>query len=191
MRISRRHSRLYANLIVAATCMTAASAIFAIATLSGSSAARVSNQQPVTAQRGASESENGDLAAIQQFNAQQVASLMKQIAGKEDQPAGDVFKNVKIFKAVPAGRLLKVMQLGYASSLGVKCTYCHVIDDWASDSVPEKQIARDMNTMAQTINNTLLKNINNLKGPNPIVNCTTCHRGEQKPALNMLDKSNK
>lgn len=191
MRISRRHSRIYANLIVAATCITVASATFGFAALSGSNTAQASNQQPVTAQRGAPESENGDSAAIQQFNAQQVASLMKQIAGKEDQPAGDVFKNVKIFKAMPASRLLKVMQLGYATSLGVKCTYCHIIDDWSSDAVAEKQIARDMNTMAQTINNTLLKNINNLKGPNPIVNCTTCHRGEQKPALNMPDKSTK
>jgi hypothetical protein len=191
MRIGMRLSRFYANLIVAVCCMTAASAIFALATFSGSSAAQASNQQPATAQRSASENENSDLAVIQQFNAQQVAGLMKQIAGKEDQPAGEVFKNVKMFKAVPAGRLLKIMQLGYATSLGVKCTYCHVVDDWSSDAVAEKQIARDMNTMAQTINNTLLKNINNLKGPNPIVNCTTCHRGEQKPALNMPDKGNK
>jgi photosynthetic reaction center cytochrome c subunit len=191
MRINKPHSRFYANLIVAATCMTAVSAMFAFATLSRSGTAQAANQQPVTAQRGAPESENGDAAAIQQSNAQQVAGLLKQIAGKEDQPAGDVFRNVKIFKAVPAARLLKVMQLGYATSLGVKCTYCHIIDDWSSDAVAEKQIARDMNAMAQTINNTLLKNINNLKGPNPIVNCTTCHRGEQKPALNMPDKSNK
>lgn len=191
MRTGRRNSKFYKSLIVAVTCMAAATATFSFAERSGGSFVRASVQQPVAAQRGASDGENSDTAAIQQFNAQQVATLMKQITGKEDQPSGDVYKNVKMFKAVPAGRLLKIMQLGYATSLGVKCTYCHVTDDWASDAVPEKQIARDMSAMAQTINNTLLKNISNLKGPNPIVNCTTCHRGEQKPALNMPDKSNK
>ena len=39
--------------------------------------------------------------------------------------------------------------------------------------------------MAGAINETYLKNIKNLKGPNPIVNCTTCHRGQVKPALNL------
>jgi hypothetical protein len=33
-----------------------------------------------------------------------------------------------------------------------------------------------------TINGTLLKNIQNLRSPNPTVTCTTCHRGQVKPA---------
>src|ERR1700732_3688291 len=50
-----------------------------------------------------------------QFNQEQkLKDLAKQIAGKEDKPAGEVFKNVQMLKAMPAGRLLKVMELGYS-----------------------------------------------------------------------------
>jgi len=90
-----------------------------------------------------------------------------------------------MLKAVPAGRLLKIMELGYSKSLGVNCAHCHVVDQWDKDDKPTKQITREMIKMAAAINNDYLKNIKNLKSPNPIVNCTTCHRGQTKPALNM------
>ncbi len=122
---------------------------------------------------------------------QKLAELMKQIAGKENQPSEQVFKNIQIFKGVPAARLLRIMELGYSRSLGVNCTHCHVIDQWDKDDKPTKPIAREMAKMVQTINNDLLKNIKNLKGPNPIVNCTTCHRGQTKPALNLPEAAPK
>jgi len=50
--------------------------------------------------------------AIKQFNDDKVAELSKQIAGKEDQPAEAVFKNIKILTGVPAGNLLKIMRMG-------------------------------------------------------------------------------
>lgn len=114
-----------------------------------------------------------------------VAEVRKQIAGREQQPASQVFKNVKTLTDMPAGRLLAVMNLGYGKSLGVSCTHCHIAGEWDKDDKPQKQIARDMSAMAATINNQLLKNIANLKGPNAVVNCTTCHRGQVKPALNI------
>jgi hypothetical protein len=39
--------------------------------------------------------------------------------------------------------------------------------------------------MVGKINGEMLKNIKNLKSENPVVNCTTCHRGQVKPALNL------
>jgi len=114
-----------------------------------------------------------------------VAEVRQQIAGKETLPASQVFKNVKTMGDVPAGRLLAVMNVGYGKSLGVSCTHCHVAGRWDSDEKTQKQTARDMSAMAARINNELLKNIPNLKGPNAIVNCTTCHRGQVKPALNL------
>ena len=117
--------------------------------------------------------------------AQKIAELTKQIAGKENLPAEQVFKNIQILKGIPAGRLLRIMELGYSRSLGVNCTHCHVVDQWDKDDKPTKPIAREMSKMVQTINNDLLKPIKNLKGPNPVVNCTTCHRGQIKPALNL------
>jgi hypothetical protein len=111
--------------------------------------------------------------------------VLASIAGHETEPAGQVFKNIKSLNAVPASRLVAIMNNGYGRSLGVTCAHCHVVGQWASDAKPEKQIARDMIAMAATINTQLLANIKNLKGPQPIVNCTTCHRGSVKPALNM------
>ena len=112
-------------------------------------------------------------------------NLRKAIAGQENKPAEEVFKSIQMLKGMPAGRLLRVMELGYARSLGVNCTHCHVADAWEKEEKPAKQIARDMYAMMTAINNEQLKKIKNLKGPNPIVNCTTCHRGQTKPALNL------
>lgn len=114
-----------------------------------------------------------------------VAEVRKSIAGKETLPASQVFKNVKMLTDVPAGRLLAIMNIGYGKSLGVSCTHCHVAGEWDKEDKTQKQTARDMSKMAATINNELLKNIPNLKGPDAIVNCTTCHRGQVKPALNI------
>jgi hypothetical protein len=117
--------------------------------------------------------------------AQALADLRKAIAGKEDKPAGEVFKNIQMLKAMPAARLLRVMELGYAKSLGVNCTHCHVAGQWEKEDKPTKQIARDMAAMAANINNEQLKKIKNLKSAEPMINCTTCHRGQTKPALNL------
>lgn len=88
-------------------------------------------------------------------------------------------------KGMPALRFLRVMNLGYSRSLGVQCNHCHTIGEWDKDDKSDKQIAREMIKMTNTINSEYLKNIKNLKGPNSVVNCTTCHRGQKKPALNL------
>ncbi len=113
-----------------------------------------------------------------------LAKLTEQIAGKENEPAEKVFKNIQTLKGVPAGRLLRIMEMGYARSLGVDCTHCHVEGKWESEDKPTKQIAREMAAMVGTINSQTLKAIKNLN-PNATVNCTTCHRGQTKPALNL------
>lgn len=129
--------------------------------------------------------------AIKQLNDDSVATLSKQIAGREDQPAEAVFKNIKILTGVPAGNLLKIMQFGYSRSLGVSCVHCHVPGQWDKDDKSAKQITRDMSKMAHTIIFDLLRNIDGLKDRNPLVNCTTCHRGQLKPALNLEDAPKK
>lgn len=114
-----------------------------------------------------------------------LADLRKAIAGQENKPAGEVFKNIKMLGAMPAGRLLRVMELGYAKSLGVDCTHCHVAGQWEKEDKPTKQVARDMAAMVTNINKELLPKIKNLKSSEPVINCTTCHRDQTKPALNL------
>lgn len=77
------------------------------------------------------------------------------------------------------------MEMGFSRSLGVNCTHCHNLENWPSDEKPQKQIARDMMQMVGKINGELLAKIENLESDNPSVNCTTCHRGQVKPALNL------
>ncbi len=117
--------------------------------------------------------------------AQTLGELRKKIAAQKDKPAEEVFKNIQLLKGVPAGRLLAIMEIGYSKSLGVDCTHCHEVDQWEKDDKPTKQIAREMALMIRTINNEYLKKIKNLKSENPVINCTTCHRGQTKPALNL------
>lgn len=116
-----------------------------------------------------------------------LAKLKEQIKGKEKEPAGTVFKNIQspLLKERPAAQLLAVMEFGYARSLGVNCTHCHVPEKWESEDKPQKQIARDMSALVAKLNGEILKGIKNLSSPTPTVNCTTCHRGEIKPALNL------
>ena len=114
-----------------------------------------------------------------------LAKIREQIKGSEQEPAEKVFKNIQSLRGVPAGRIPAIMQMGYARSLGVDCTHCHTPDKWDAESKPQKQIARDMAAMAARINNELLKGIKNLRSATPTINCTTCHRGEIKPALNL------
>jgi hypothetical protein len=116
-----------------------------------------------------------------------LVKLREQIKGRENEPAEKVFKNVTtpMLKSGPASRLLAVMEFGYARSLGVNCAHCHVPDKWESEDKAQKQIARDMSAMVARINGEMLKGIKNIATPTPTINCTTCHRGEVKPALNL------
>jgi hypothetical protein len=114
-------------------------------------------------------------------------TLRAAIKGREEEKASAVFKNVQILGDVPAGRLLKIMEKGWSASLGVSCDHCHIPGRWEVDDVPGKEIARDMAKMTRTINNDLLASIEGLKSnpEKPVVNCTTCHRGQVKPATSM------
>ena len=111
--------------------------------------------------------------------------VLQRIAGREDMPAESVFKNIKAFKGVPAGRILRIMNMGFGRSLGVNCTHCHIAGHWADDDKPQKQITREMMAMVDTLNTVMLPRIRNLKSEHPTVNCTTCHRGSRKPATNL------
>ena len=114
-----------------------------------------------------------------------IAELERQIAGKEDLPASEVFKNITQYKGVSAARLLRIMDHGFSRGLGVTCTHCHIAGQWDSDNKATKQIARDMSKMMTSINADLLKRIPNLRSTNPAINCTTCHRGQRRPALEL------
>jgi len=112
--------------------------------------------------------------------------MLQRIAGKENAPAESVFKNVQVMKGIPAGRFLRIMNVGFGQSLGVGCGFCHVMGGkWDSDDKKEKKIAREMWKMTGSINNDLLAKIPDLDEDNRSINCMTCHRGDRTPATSM------
>lgn len=112
-----------------------------------------------------------------------IEAVLATIKGKENKPADSVYKNIKLLKGMPAGRVLRIMDIAYSKSLGVSCGHCHDTKDWASDTKKPKLITREMWHMMGRINNELLKGITQLD--KAAVNCTTCHRGKVKPALSL------
>jgi photosynthetic reaction center cytochrome c subunit len=88
-------------------------------------------------------------------------------------PAEEAFKNIQVFKGVPAPDMLKAMR-AFTHSLGVKCEFCHVEGAFEKDDKPEKQTARKMILMARGINK------DNFNGERRVT-CWTCHRGATEP----------
>ena len=113
-----------------------------------------------------------------------VTGMLKALGPNAKKPAGEVFRNVQLMKDVPADRFLRIMDTGYRQSLGVTCDYCHVEDRWETDEKRPKRAAREMILMVRMINDHLSK-LQEINTEEASVNCTTCHRGYVKPALQM------
>ncbi len=120
---------------------------------------------------------------IQRDNDAMASSVLASIAGKEQQAAGQVFKNVQYLANTDARTFVSIMNEGYAKALGVRCTHCHVPDDFASDELRPKRAAREMQTMHRTINQQLaqMKHINTPASSNRAISCIMCHRGAAIP----------
>lgn len=118
----------------------------------------------------------------QEANDQIMNAVLAKIAGRENEPAEQVFQNVQSMKGMPAGRFVRVMNMGYSRALGVACTHCHFGPDYSSDEKRPKRAAREMMAMNRMINERL-RTLQNLEGKpeETFVNCTTCHRGQVDP----------
>ncbi len=121
------------------------------------------------------------LSATQETNNRFVKQISESIAGRENLPAEQVFKNIQHFKGLPAGRLLRIMNGGYSRALGVTCTHCHMEQDFSSDEKRPKKAAREMGIMHRSINEQLGKMQNLEPRPQRAINCSTCHRGAINP----------
>ena len=101
-----------------------------------------------------------------------VGYVLAQSSGQEKH-AEQVYKNIQVFKGLPASQLQTVMAF-MAGSLGVKCSHCHS-GPFEKDDKPEKQTARRMIRMVLDINK------GNFDGTNAVT-CYTCHRGQPSPS---------
>jgi photosynthetic reaction center cytochrome c subunit len=96
----------------------------------------------------------------------------QQQSAQEIKRAEQVYKNIQVFKEMPASDLDPTMAF-ISGSLGVKCNYCHV-NPFAKDDKPTKQTARQMIRMVFDLNK---GSFNGEKA----VSCYTCHRGNPRP----------
>ena len=157
-----------------------ASALAALAVLAGAHATRVTAQAPPRTEPAVMNPDS--LASVRDSL---VRAVLASIAGREQMPAESVFKDIRIMKGMPAGRLVRVMDMGLSRSLGVGCDHCHVSGEWAKEDRPRKQIAREMWAMTQKLNQEMLPAVKGLEVKPPTVNCTTCHRGSRIPATRL------
>jgi len=86
--------------------------------------------------------------------------------------AEQVYKNIQVFKGLPASELEPTMAF-ISGSLGVKCNFCHA-NAFEKDEKPTKQTARQMIRMVFDLNK---GSFNGEKA----VSCFTCHRGKPEP----------
>jgi len=117
--------------------------------------------------------------------AKYMAIMNERIKGKEKMPVDSVFTDLKVLGGFPAENLVLAMN-SWSRALGVSCGHCHNTDNFSSDEKQKKLIAREMVEMQKMIG-AKLKTINGLS-ERPIVNCTTCHRGDLKPVFRMPSK---
>ncbi len=105
-------------------------------------------------------------------------------------PEEHKYKNLKILpKNISHDDLGKVMD-GFKAALGVRCDFCHAPSgdstshhlDFASDSKPEKNMARMMMRMTNKINKKFFSDNKDNDGKLvPTISCITCHRGDPHP----------
>ena len=86
---------------------------------------------------------------------------------KDRKKAPSEFQNVRILYLDSASFLSNMAFM--AKSLGVRCQYCHDLKNFASESIPAKQRAREMIQMVEAMNAA--------QTASP-VDCHTCHQGQ-------------
>src|SRR6185503_9644442 len=89
------------------------------------------------------------------------------------QTAEQKFKNIQIFKTLPAAQLDPTMAF-ISGSLGVRCSYCHVSSSFDKDDKQTKLTARRMIQMVFALNK------GSFNGQDAVT-CYTCHRGKPTP----------
>ena len=96
----------------------------------------------------------------------------------------DKSNNLQVLK-FDSERDLKKYMKSISKDLGVKCKYCHDLNDKSIDT-EHKKIAREMMRMQIDLNKSFFAQIGDslLKHENTLqISCWTCHQGNKKPQL--------
>ncbi len=104
-------------------------------------------------------------------------------AAPQEKPllAEQVFKNVQVLRGMSVNEFMETMGF-FAASLNANCTTCHgqdsggSWDSYASDKIPQKQTARRMIVMMNSINQSYF-------GGRQVLTCYSCHRFGRTPKI--------
>jgi hypothetical protein len=117
-------------------------------------------------------------------------TLIGIFAAKPPQDKETEYKNLKILSKNISEKDMDYVMESFGVNLGVNCMFCHVSHtkgyefsfDYASDSMLNKRVARDMLVMTMKLNkkyfNTKLTGLMTTRGR---VWCKTCHQGRPVP----------
>ena len=89
-------------------------------------------------------------------------------------------KNLQVLNKDISKDDLKKMMDGFAEQLGVKCTFCHIVDQYEKDDRPHKADAR---RMIRLVLDMRAKKADYF-GPrvkDAVITCSICHRGKAEP----------
>ena len=90
------------------------------------------------------------------------------------------FKYVQVLDITSKSEMRKYMK-SISKDLGVKCSYCHDMDDKSADT-PAKEITREMIKLTRYLNELLNSDKKDTINHKTHVSCWTCHYGNTQPA---------
>ncbi len=99
-------------------------------------------------------------------------------------------QNLQVFpKDIARPQLVEIMR-NINAALGVTCAHCHIfiaagdpMNDFASDTKPQKNMARAMMRMTQALNPQVAQAVSKPADQAARVGCATCHRGAVTPVV--------
>ncbi|MDP9040738.1 MAG: c-type cytochrome [Bacteroidota bacterium] len=119
------------------------------------------------------------------------------LATKPPQKQKPVYSNLKVLSKNISDEKLDLVMESFNIQLGVNCMFCHIHKekgyeftfDYASDSMMNKRIARDMLRMTFKLNKKYfnIKLTGNMSIPGKIT-CLTCHKGKPVPLFTSYRK---
>ena len=89
-------------------------------------------------------------------------------------------KNLQVLpKDITKDELKKTMD-GFTEQLGVKCTFCHIVDQYDKDERPHKADARRMIKLVQDMK-TKRADYFGPRVKEAVITCSMCHKGKAEP----------
>lgn len=102
------------------------------------------------------------------------------LAQESAQESEEGFQNLQILDPNITKDELKPIMDGFTEMLGVKCTHCHILDEYYKDDLEHKVAAREMISLVGYLRQNASTYFKDDLNPNDIT-CWTCHRGEAEP----------